>query len=200
MYNASAVPCRAICIATTVIIRVRAIDICSLERVYISRDTSSSRGLTSRTETLASAQTGTKARGTRKVATVSVAFRAGTIDQFWDKSGSVPASSNSGRRFSLPPRRAGSDCLLCYLESIADFLWYQANLRRQQMIRGDIKHQFSIRTKIDNAESNIFAGFRRYSSSKTRLSFDTFECRANFTWLSIHATNDPCYPIYYTFL
>lgn len=48
MYNAGAVPCRAVCIATTVIIRVRAIDICSSERVYVSRDTSSSRGLTSR--------------------------------------------------------------------------------------------------------------------------------------------------------
>lgn len=73
MYNAGAVPRRAVCIATTVIIRVRTIDTCSSEHVYVSRDTSS-RGLTSRPSRSSRVSPDTadlKVHGTRKVATVS---------------------------------------------------------------------------------------------------------------------------------
>lgn len=60
----------------------------SLEHTYVSRNTSLSRGLMSRPSRNSRIQARTKVRG-HEEDNVSVTFRTETIDQFWDKYGSV---------------------------------------------------------------------------------------------------------------
>lgn len=66
----------------------RSISKYSLEHTYVSRNTSLSRGLMSRPSRNSRIQTRTKIRG-HEEDNVSVTFRTETIDQFWDKYGSV---------------------------------------------------------------------------------------------------------------
>lgn len=114
MYNASAVPCRAICIATTVIIRVRAIDICSSERVHIARYVVIAR-INVPTERKPSHQP----RWGPKYAARGRPSLSHFAQERSISSGTNPEASP---RVSTQATDTSSDCLLCCLENIADFM------------------------------------------------------------------------------